>query len=121
MRRDLLEATAGQERLTRWCQGWIERSAEIFRLNEAQLEQYDPDRKPQTAAFKTATREPRRALDGLLVDAEAELALRIGAALDESSIPGTGAWDLSTLNATGSRGSGSIGRVVRRIAVRKHP
>lgn len=51
----------------------------------------------------------------------AELALRIDAALDESSVPGTGAWGLRTLDASGSRGCGSIGRVVRRIPVRKHP
>ena len=50
----------------------------------------------------------------------AELALRIDAALDESSVPETGAWGLRTLDASGSRGSGAIGRVVRRIAVRKH-
>ena len=51
----------------------------------------------------------------------AELALRIDAALDESTVPGTGAWGLRTLDASGSRGSGTIGWVVPRMAVRKHP
>ena len=36
----------------------------------------------------------------------AELALWIDAALDESSVPGTGAWGLRTLDASGSRAVG---------------
>ena len=73
-RRDFIEAAAGQERLTQWCQEWIERIAEIFRLNEARLEHYDPGRKRQTAAFRKATRELKKALDGLFAHAGAELA-----------------------------------------------
>ena len=74
VRRDYLEAAAGQEWLTQWCQEWIERIAEIFRLNEARLEPYDPGRKRQTAAFRKATRELRKALDSLFAHAEVELA-----------------------------------------------
>ena len=72
-RRDFIEAAAGQERLTQWCQEWIERIAEIFRLNEARLEHYDPGRKRQTAAFRKATRELKKALDGLFAHAGTEL------------------------------------------------
>ena len=74
VRRDYIEAAAGQERLTQWCQEWIERIAEIFRLNEARLEHYDPGRKRQTAAFRKATRELKKALDALFAHAETELA-----------------------------------------------
>ena len=42
MRRDFVECAAGQVRLTDWCQGWIERIASIYRLNEARLAHYDP-------------------------------------------------------------------------------
>lgn len=73
-RRDFIEGAAGHKRLTQWCQGWIERIAGIFRLNEARLEHYDPGRKRQTAAFGKATRELRKALDSLFAHAEAELA-----------------------------------------------
>ena len=72
-RRDFIEAAAGQERLTQWCQEWIERIAKIFRLNEARLEHYDPGRKRQTAAFRKATRELKKALDGLFAHAGTEL------------------------------------------------
>ena len=74
VRRDYIEAAAGQERLTQWCQEWIERIAEIFRLNEARLEHYKPGRKRQTAAFRKATRKLKRALDRLFANADAELA-----------------------------------------------
>ena len=74
VRRDYIEAAAGQERLTQWCQEWIERIAEIFRLNDARLEHYKPGRKRQTAAFRKATRKLKKALDRLFAHAEAELA-----------------------------------------------
>ena len=74
VRRDYIEAAAGQERLTQWCQEWIERIAEIFRLNEARLEHFKPGRKRQTAAFRKATRKLKKALDRLFAHAEAELA-----------------------------------------------
>ena len=73
-RRDFIEAAADQERLTQWCQEWIERIAEIFRLNEARLEHYEPGRKRQRAAFRKATRELKKALDGLFAHAGTELA-----------------------------------------------
>ena len=37
VRRDFIDCAAGQKRLTQWCQGWIERIAEIFRLNDTRL------------------------------------------------------------------------------------
>ena len=74
VRRDYIEAAAGQERLTQWCQEWIERIAEIFRLNEARLEHYKPGRKRQIAAFRKAARKLKKALDRLFAHAEAELA-----------------------------------------------
>ncbi len=41
-RRSFIDGAAGRVRLRRWCQRWIERIAEIYRLNEARLEHYDP-------------------------------------------------------------------------------
>ena len=73
-RRDFIEAAAGQPRLEQWCEGWIERIAKIFRLNEARLEHYDPGRKRQTAAFRKATRQLKKTLDGLFAHANADLA-----------------------------------------------
>ena len=55
-RRDFIEAAAGQPRLEQWCEGWIGRVAEIYRLNGERLAHYDPGRKRHTAAFTTATR-----------------------------------------------------------------
>ncbi len=82
VRRDLVECAAGQVKLTRWCQGWIERIAEIHRLNEARLEHHDPGLKRQAPAFDAM----QAALDGLFADAREELAglpdqAREGAAL----------------------------------------
>ena len=73
-RRDFVETAAGQPRLEQWCQGWLGRIAEIYRLNEARLEHYDPGRKRQTATFRKATRKLKKALDRLFAQAEAELA-----------------------------------------------
>ena len=73
-RRDFIECAAGQEGLTQWCRGWIERIAALYRLNKARLEHYDPGRKRQPAAFETAQRELREALDSLFAEAERELA-----------------------------------------------
>ncbi len=73
-RRDFVEAAAGQPRLEQWCQGWVGRIAEIYRLNGERLEHYDPGRKRQTAAFRKATRKLKKALDRLFAQAEAELA-----------------------------------------------
>ena len=61
-------------RLTRWCQGWIERIAEIYRLNGARLEHYDPGLEHQTPAFDAAQGALKQAVDRLFADAEAELA-----------------------------------------------
>ena len=63
-----------QVKLTRWCQGWIERIAEIYRLNEVRLEHYDPGLKRQTPAFDATQAALMEALDGLFADAREELA-----------------------------------------------
>ena len=73
-RRDFIEAAAGQPRLEQWCEGWIGRIAELYRLNGERLEHYDPGRRRQTAAFRKATRELKKAVDRLFAQAEAELA-----------------------------------------------
>ena len=65
---------AGQVRLTDWCQGWIERIASIYRLNEARLAHYDPVIKRQTPAFDAAQGALKEALDGLFAEAARELA-----------------------------------------------
>ncbi len=73
-RRDFIECAAGHVRLSRWCERWISRIAEIYRLNEARLEHYDPALKTQTPAFDAAQDELKTALDRLFADAGAELA-----------------------------------------------
>ena len=72
-RRDFIECAAGQVTLTPWCQAWIERIAEIYRLNEARLKHYDPGRKRQTPAFRAAQGVLKEALDGLFAEAERQL------------------------------------------------
>ena len=74
VRRDFIECAAGQVKLTRWCQGWIERIAEIYRLNEARLEHYDPGLKRQTPTFDATQIALMEALDGLFADAREQLA-----------------------------------------------
>ena len=74
MRRDFIEAAAGQARLTQWCQGWIERIAEIYRLNDERLKHYEPDLERQTPAFDAAQSVLKGALDRLFAQAERELA-----------------------------------------------
>ncbi|MCY4594032.1 MAG: IS66 family transposase [Bryobacterales bacterium] len=74
MRRDFIEAAAGQARLTQWCQGWIERIAEIYRLNDERLKHYEPDLERQTPAFDAAQSVLKGALGMLFAQAERELA-----------------------------------------------
>ena len=73
-RRSFIDCAAGHVRLTRWCRRWIERIAEIYRLNEARLEHYDPGREKQTPAFDAAQGELKKAANELFANAEAELA-----------------------------------------------
>ena len=73
-RRDFIECAAGQVKLTPWCQAWIERIAEIYRLNEARLKHYDPGRKRQTPAFRAAQGRLKEKLDSLFAEAERQLA-----------------------------------------------
>ena len=73
-RRDFIHGAAGQEKLTHWCQGWIERIASIYRLNEARLEHYDPALERQTPAFVSAQRKLKKAVGRLFATAERELA-----------------------------------------------
>ena len=74
VRRDFIECAAGQVKLTQWCQGWIARIAEIYRLNEARREHYDPGLERQTPAFDATQAALMQALDGLFADAREELA-----------------------------------------------
>ncbi len=75
-RRSFIDGAAGRVRLRRWCQRWIERIAEIYRLNEARLEHYDPAHplERQTPAFDVAHARLKKAVDELFATAEAELA-----------------------------------------------
>ena len=73
-RRDFIECAAGYNRLTDWCQSWIERIASIYSLNKARLRQYDPALACQTPEFDAAQGELEKAVDKLFADAEAELA-----------------------------------------------
>ena len=73
-RRDFIHGAAGQVRLTHWCQGWIERIASIYRLNEVRLLHYDPALERQTPAFVSAQRKLKKAVGRLFATAERELA-----------------------------------------------
>ena len=73
-RRDFIECAAGQVSLTQWCREWIERVAELYRLNETRLEHYEPAIERQTPAFGAAQDALKEALDGLFAQAERELA-----------------------------------------------
>ena len=73
-RRSFIDCAAGHVRLTRWCQGWLERIAVMYRLNDARLEHYNAALERQTPEFDTAQGELKKAVDGLFADAEAELA-----------------------------------------------
>ena len=73
-RRDFIECAAGQAKLAQWCEGWIERIASVYRLNEARLKHYDPGLERQTPEFDAAQGELKKALDGLFAHAERELA-----------------------------------------------
>ena len=75
VRRDFIECAAGQVKLIQWCQAWIERIAEIYRLNEARLAHYDPGLKRQTPAFDATQAMLVEALDGLFAHAREELAV----------------------------------------------
>ena len=74
VRRDFIDGAAGQVKLTHWCRGWIGRIAEIYRLNEARREHYDPGIKRQTPSFDAAQGALKEALDGLFAEAGRELA-----------------------------------------------
>ena len=73
-RRSFLDCAAGHVRLRRWCQGWVERIAQLYRLNDARLAHYDPGRETQTPQFDAAQRALEAALTRLFADAETELA-----------------------------------------------
>ena len=74
MRRDFIDCAAGQERLTQWCQGWVEHIAGLYRLNEERLKHYDPGRERQTLAFDGAQSALEAALEALFAQAARELA-----------------------------------------------
>ena len=75
-RRDFVQSVAGHVRLSTWSEGWIERIADIYRLNEERLEHYDLARalERQTPAFDAAQAALKTALERLFAHAEAELA-----------------------------------------------
>ena len=74
VRRDFIQGAAGQVGLTHWCRGWIGWIAELYRLNEARLEHYDPGIKRQTPSFDAAQDALKEALGGLFAQAARELA-----------------------------------------------
>ena len=75
-RRSYIDRAAGRVRLRRWRQRWIERIAEIYRLNDARLEHYDRAHplERQSAAFDAAHARLKKAVDELFATAETELA-----------------------------------------------
>ena len=73
-RRDFIHCAAGQVQLTTWCQGWIERIASIYRLNQARLSHYDPRLQRQTRAFTQAQGALEGEVERLFANAGHELA-----------------------------------------------
>ena len=75
-RRDFVQSVAGHVPLSAWSEGWIERIADIYRLNKERLKHYDPARalERQTPAFDAAQAALKTAVERLFADAEAELA-----------------------------------------------
>ena len=73
-RRDFIDCAIGQGTLRQWCEGWIERIAAIYRLNDDRLEHHDPALERQTPAFNAAQRKLGKAVKRLFADAKAELA-----------------------------------------------
>ena len=73
-RRSFIDCAAGRVQLSRWCESWIERIAEIYRLNDERMEHYDPALERQTPEFAAAQGALKDAVDSLFADAEAELA-----------------------------------------------
>ena len=73
-RRTFIECAAGHARFTRWCERWIERIGEIYRLNDERLKHYDAALERQTPAFDAAQDELKKAVERLFADAGAELA-----------------------------------------------
>ena len=73
-RRDFIDCAAGHNRLTEWCQSWIERIASIYSLNKVRLKHYGPALERQTPQFDGAQGELEKAVDDLFAVAEAELA-----------------------------------------------
>ena len=72
-RRTFIDCAAGQVRLTEWCQGWIERIAGIYRLNDERLKHYDPALERQTPEFDAAQGALKEGLDALFSEAERQL------------------------------------------------
>ena len=52
-RRSFIDCAAGRVRLRRWCQRWIERIAELYRLNDARLKHYDRAHPLERLLFRT--------------------------------------------------------------------
>ena len=75
-RRSFIDRAAGRVRLRRWCQRWIGRIAEIYRLNDARLEHHDPAHplERQSPTFDAAHAKLKKVVDELFAAAEAELA-----------------------------------------------
>ena len=73
-RRSFIDCASGRVRLSRWCEGWVERIAELYRLNDERLKHYDPALERQTPQFDAQQGALSKAVDGLFAHAEAELA-----------------------------------------------
>ena len=86
VRRDFIDCAAGQDRLEQWCQRWIERIAEIYRLNDERLTHYDPELKRQIPAFDAAQTALKTALEALFAQAERELAALPGNAREGKAL-----------------------------------
>ena len=74
-RRDYIKCASGHPALTGWQDRWLDRFAQLFRLNASRLQRYDPDldMERQSTKFKAAHRRLKRALDRLFAAAARDL------------------------------------------------
>ena len=74
VRRDYIKCAAGHDTLEPWRDQWIRRIGGLYQLNNTRLAHYAPGAPIQSAAFETAHRALKDAVDALFAQAERERA-----------------------------------------------
>ena len=74
IRRDYIKCAAGHDALEPWRDQWIRRIGGLYQLNKTRLAHYAPGAPIQSAAFETAHRALKDAVDALFAQGERERA-----------------------------------------------